>query len=338
MAGRHEPADWSAAGVRAFLAGYCRRPRDLAVSELTGGMENRNLLVEADGERLVLRRYDATPPEETPWELALLRFLTDRGFPTARLVEKVDAALAGTLGGKPAALFSFVAGQHPSPDTPGMAEQAAAVIARLHAVTGGLTLPYPRSRMDSRQRLARFLDWLAERDHWRQEQALARFAAQVEEYAAAFAARLAPHAATLPHGVVHNDAHAGNLLCDDAGRLVALLDFDDAHETYLLADVAMLLDVWATDRASHRVMSARTTEVLRAYARHRQLCSAEWDLLPDFLALYSLADATSYVSSRVQRGVSADRVLADCNQYGRYLERTAMPDWRDQLRAALNVQ
>lgn len=337
MGERREGEDWSPAAVRALLAEYGRTPQDLAVSELAGGQENRNLLVEAGGERLVLRRYDATPPEEVPWELALLRFLTGAGFPTAPLVERPDGGLAATFGGRPVALFRFVQGRHPEGNVPSAADQAAAVIARLHAVTDGLQLPYPRSRMDSRQRLARFLTWREEQAR-APEPELARFGAQVEAYAATFAGRLAPHERSLPRGVVHHDAHAGNLLFDDAGRLVALLDFDDAHESYLLADVAVLLDVWGTDPETHRFSPERAARTLRSYDRRRPLQPGELELLPDFLALYRLADATSYVASRVQRGVPADRALADCGQYAKFVQATDTPDWQDRLRTALTAE
>ncbi len=333
-----ETGDWSTTEVRTLLADYGRNPRDLAVAAMPEGSENRNLLIAADGERLVLRRYDATPPDEVPWELALLRFLSAKDFPTARLVERVDGGLACTLGGRPAALFSFVTGRHPACDAPGMVDQVAGVIARLHAVTNGLWLPQPRSRMDSRYRLAQFQSWLRERPSASDEPALVSFAAQVEQFAAAFAARLAPHEAMLPRGVVHHDAHVGNLLCDEAGQIVALLDFDDAHETYLLADVAVLVDVWGTDQETRSFSPVRAAGMVRAYAQHRPLGAAEWELLPDFLALYHLADVTSYVSGRVQAGVPGDQALADCNQYAKFLQHTAAPDWRDQLRAALTSQ
>ena len=307
------------------------------MAELRGGWENLNLLITCDGERLVLRRYDVTPPEEVRWEMALLRFLGERQFPTAQLIERADGALAGTFTGKSAAIFHCVAGRHPAWNTPGIVEQAGHVIARLHALTSGLTLPYPRSRLHSQRRIERFQDWWQMRRQASDEPALALLAEQAGQSMTSFAQRLGPCEAALPRGVVHHDAHPGNLICDEAGRLVALLDFDDAHETHLLADVAVLLDVWGTDHRTHRFSPARATAVLRAYTRHRPLGMDEWELLPDFLALYRLADATSYVTSRVQRGIPAYQALADCHQYAKYRQLTAEPDWQDRLRAVLRI-
>ncbi|MGH2355494.1 MAG: hypothetical protein ACRDJN_28120 [Chloroflexota bacterium] len=75
--------------------------------------------------------------------------------------------------------------------------------------------------------------------------------------------------------------------------------------------------------------------MLRAYARRQSLSEAEWELLPDFVALYNLADATSYISGRIKRGTPANQAVADCGSYARDLEHTSAPDWRSRLRAAL---
>src|SRR5947209_3904515 len=110
-----------------------------------------------------------------------------------------------SAGGRRRCLASSLAGIR-SGGAPEAGEQAVAAIARLHQVTAGLSLPYPRTRMDSRRRMARFLAWIDERGVGPGETALATLAEQVEFYAAAFAERLAPHEKDLPHGVVHHDA------------------------------------------------------------------------------------------------------------------------------------
>ena len=338
MSGPHddpESGPWSVEEVRGLLAGYGRRPRALAVAALAGGIENLNLRVDADGELLVLRRYDATAPAEVPWELELLRRLVARRFPTAPPIARPDGALLSTFADRPAALFAYVPGRHPAPDDPRAAAQAADAVARLHELTEGLALPHPRTRMDSRRRLARFRTWLEARGPRPNEAALARLAAEVEAYTAELDARLGPRAGALPRGAIHHDAHADNILVDEAGRLVALLDFDDAHEAFLLGDLAVLLEAWGSEPASHALAPERTGVVLRAYRARRPLGEAEFELLPDFLALYSLADSVQYVADHVESGMPAERAAADCNQYARFRAWTARPGWRDRLRASL---
>ncbi|HEV2126883.1 MAG TPA: phosphotransferase, partial [Chloroflexota bacterium] len=321
-----------------FLAGYGVRPRSLRATALAGGWENLNLLIKADDERFVLRRYDVTAPPEVRWELELLRFLTARGYPTAPLVKRTDGSLAGVFGGRPAALFGFVAGRHPAWDSAAAAEQAAMAIGLLHDCTRGLALRYPRTRMENRRRLTRFLAWL-DRDEGggATEGALQRLGEQVRQFVAVLETRLADAQGALECGVVHHDAHGNNVLVDEQDQLVALLDFDDAHETYLLADVAVLLDYWATDHETHNLHLERAARVLRGYrqARSRPLTAGEWALLPDLLALFNLADATSYVMGRIRRGTPAEQAVADCSSYARFLHRTASAAWRETLRDQL---
>ena len=336
--GRAAAADWSLDDVRQFLAAYGRVPAHLDAAPLPGGWENLNLRLDADGEQFVLRRYDVTAPDEVRWEIELVRFLTVRGFPTPALIERVDGEALGAFGGQPAALFAYVAGRHPRPDAPRAGETAATIVAELHLLTAGLALPYPRTRLDNRQRLQRFQAWCLARGVAGVEPGLRRLLDQTHEYGAEFAARLAAvegRHGPLPHGVVHHDAHGNNLLFDDVGRLVALLDFDDAHETFLLADLAVLLNAWGIERVHYQFEPERARRVLAAYACRRSLSAAEWDLLPDAMALFNLADAASYVTGRIWEGQPADRAVADCGQYARFCERTATPDWRDRLRAQL---
>jgi Ser/Thr protein kinase RdoA (MazF antagonist) len=324
---------WRVEEVRGLLAGYGRRPRALEVAELAGGVENLNLRLDADGELLVLRRYDATAPAEVPWEIELLRRLVARGFPTAPLIARSDGALASTFSGRPAALFAYLPGRHPAPDDP--------------RGRPGRRRGRPAARADRRADAA-----VPAHEDGRSTAAgpvpdLARGARRPPGRGGAGAAggggrgvhgragRPPRAAGALPRGAIHHDAHADNLLLDEAGRLVALLDFDDAHETFLLGDLAVLLEAWGVDRATNALAPERTGVVLRAYRARRRLSEAEQELLPDFLALYSLADSVQYVADRVEGGAPAERAAADCNQYARFRAWTARPGWRDRLRASL---
>lgn len=313
-------------------------PARLDVAALPGGWENLNLRVQADGERFVLRGYVVTDPAEVRWELKLLRFLNGQTFPTPTLILREDGDALSSFGGRPAALFAFVEGHHPVWGAPEAAEVAARIVAELHRVTAGLSLPYPRTRLDNRKRLARFRTFIEARGVGPEETALRQLTEDVARYVAGFAARLrAVEAATsaLPQGVVHHDAHANNLLFDDTGQLVALLDFDDAHETFLLADLAMMLDVWGVEHTTSQFEPDRARRVLDVYRQHRPLTASERILLPDVMALFNLADATQYVRWRMASGTPADAAVLDCDQYRRCRQHTASQAWRDQLRDAL---
>jgi len=344
--GRAEaPGPWTEAEVGAFLAGYGRRPRRLTVEALPCWWFNLVLRVEADGETLVLRRYGITPPEEVRWELALLRHLRAGGFPTIAPLVRPDGAPFGRFAGKPAILYPYIPGHSgcaATLDRETAMLQTATAIGRLHRLTGGLTLPYPRVRSgsDSRRLLAAFRDAVARRGVAADEPALAGLVAAVEAADREFAARLAAATAApggLPEGVVHHDAHCANVLFRD-GRLVALIDFDDACPGPLVGDVGVLLGAWAIDPATDALDPERAGRLLRAYERERPLGGAERDLLPDVLALYLLGDAAAGLQDVLAAGgagAAVEAAVREEPQYRRFRRCTAGPDWREGLRRAM---
>jgi Ser/Thr protein kinase RdoA (MazF antagonist) len=158
---------------------------------------------------------------------------------------------------------------------------------------------------------------------------------EVERFREQLEGRIASVAAGLPRGIVHEDAHAGNLLVDADDRLMALLDFDDARPTFLVAEVASLAVWWGVGSRNRRIVPAWAAAAVAAYARHRPLTEEEWEVLPDFMAQYDLLSATAYVAWRVRTGMPPEQAVAWCSSYGRFQELTARDDWRAALRGAI---
>ena len=325
---------WTADEVRAFLGHYSMRPRRLRVTQLKSWWWNLVLLVEADEQRLVLRRYGITPAEEVLWELALLEHLLAHGFPTFSPLRRTDGATLGSFGGKPAILYPFVEGNNgcQSVDPLHAMTETAKLVARMHDLTRDLVLSHPRvhSGSDSRRTIRQLLQFVQEHGLASPEHDLRELATHAARYLDAFEARLAPYERDLPRGIVHHDAHCANVLFHD-GRLVALIDFDDACPGYLIADLAVMLANWAEDRHSHGLVGNRATQLLRAYEQHRPLTGVERELLPDFLVLFTLSDAAAHVQGQLEQGVPASVAVSECHRYRSFLQHIADPNWRSML-------
>jgi Ser/Thr protein kinase RdoA (MazF antagonist) len=139
--------------------------------------------------------------------------------------------------------------------------------------------------------------------------------------------------------VVHHDAHCANVLFQGE-RLVALIDFDDAYEGAIVADLPRMIDNWAHDSERHTLRPELAAHIIRTYERHRKLTVAERDLLPDYLALFALSDSVVSVQLELERGAPADDAIAASNVYARYHEyryyaQASAGDWRDVLRPTL---
>lgn len=295
------------------------------IAPVTGGCDNLNLLVTLGAQRLVLRRYSHTPEEEIEWELELIRYLGKRSFPTPAVFVGDDGALFHSFLGRPAALFSFVPGCEPSPQSPEDGAEVAAAVAELNSVTRDLHLPHARSHTDWK-RLER-LEMTASRVS---SPGLAEMAARAREFGQQFTERLASVGGNLPSGIVHHDANPGNALLDEDGKLTALLDFDEAHEGELVTDVASLLRLWATPRDWQGLKPEMTEAVLLAYNRRRPLSQAEWDVLPDFLLFFTLADAAEYVSRRLASDAPGAAVH-ECLAYQRFMDLQRDRKWMKML-------
>jgi homoserine kinase type II len=345
------PVSWAVDDVRRFLRAYGRSPERLGVEQLPSWWFNTILRIDADGELLVLRRYGITPPDEVRWELALLTLLRAHDFPTISPLPLVhpgatqsatDAYLADFLG-KPAILYPFVEGQ--SAKLGGVEHavaipQTAAVVARLHELTVGLSLPHPRvqSGTDSRRLLRELPEHVAQR-HSSPGVALREMvqcAARVERE---LSARLVPYVARphdLPRGIVHHDAHWANVIFRE-DRLVALIDFDDACEGYLLADLSAMVANWAASPGEDALDPARAGLVIREYERHRQLTPVERVLLPDFVAAFILADGTAYVRERLEQGAADETAVTESDAYRRFRVHAGDADRFRAFRALLRL-
>lgn len=336
---RATPIPWSVEAVRAFLAGYGLTPRQLYIQQLESWWLNLVLQVEADGERLILRRYGITPAEEVRWELALLDHLNADDFPTLRPLRRQDGAPFGDFAGKPAILYPYVEGRsgcHPEIDRGRAMADTATLIGNLHQLTQNLALPFPRvsSGADSRRLLTQLQSWVGDRGIGPDEPRLAELLVHVARVQSEFDTRLAPHAHTLPRGIVHRDAHCANVLFEGA-RLAALIDFDDACPDYLMADLPVLLDGWATDPTTNTLVPEQVRAILSAYTRVRPLTPAEGDLLPDFHLLYLLGDCAAEVYETGRHEDSPEHAIAEWTGYRRFLQYAADPTWRDTLVQAL---
>jgi Ser/Thr protein kinase RdoA (MazF antagonist) len=338
---------WTTDDVRAFLGRYGRTPARLDVEQLRSWWCNIVLRLDADGEQLVLRRYGLTPAEEVRWELALLLHLRANDFPSISPLavarpdgtDPTDAYLADFLGA-PAILYRFIKGDNACQ---GRVEprraiaQTAAVVARLHELTIGLALPHPRVRSgtDSRRLLREFQTYVTQRGLAASGPKLRDLmdrSAQMERH---LASRLAPYNVRvdeLPRGIVHHDAHCANVLFHH-DQLVALIDFDDACDGFLVEDLAAMIANWAavfTPRAALDPDQANL--VVHEYERHRHLTPAEHDLLPDVVAAFMLADGATHVRERLEHGMDGDAAVETSSVYRRYQHHAGDPDRMLELR------
>lgn len=306
-----EPAhDWVAAVLDEFGL------TDAVVTPLAQGADNQNLLITRGVERFVLRRYAVTPAEEVDFELDVIGHLATAGFPTPRVVSTLDGRRSCRAGDDAVALFDYVEGRPMDPSSPGAAGLVAEIAGELHRLTGAGSFSGHRSRSDT-GRVAALCAAIASDPGLRGKTGADEFA----EHGRALLAEAESVLADLPTGVVHHDLHADNVLVDRVGRIVGVVDFDEAYYGPLVLDVAGLVHYWAPRDEAGRIDPATARSVLAAYRNSRPTTAAEDDALVLALRLFHAADAAEFVL----RGYRADPLsfeVTSCRSLATYLHLT----------------
>ncbi len=215
---------------------------------------------------------------------------------------------------------------------PGDIGRIAALIARMHVLTSGVSFPGVRSRTDV-GRLRHFATLADAHRDLARTRGVGAFLAAISSVLADWEAALESARGSVPFGPIHHDPSARNILVDQRGDIAALLDFDEAYLGHHVLDIAALLHYWAFDRTPHGpgpLRPVRVRQLLRAYERLRQLTTAERQLLPVAMLVFTAADAAEYLTrwwTRDPDTVNLDTSLSVASF--RVLHETTA--WRKQL-------
>jgi homoserine kinase type II len=238
----------------------------------TGAVQT-NVLLETSKGKAVLRYYESRTEDYARFEMNVLEYLTQRNYPCPAPIRNKQGEYIGHYQGKPLGLLEFLEGEYSDSEDNG--KQVAEALSKLHRLTIGYKPAYAEARdtydpvscwnnallssrkIASESKVDERLSWL------RQELDKLEF----------------PD--TLPKGVCHCDTHPSNFLYKN-GKLIAILDFDDAASIYLLYDIANMLFFWAwPDKGNINFEEAR--DLLGQYQHYRLLTEEEKTHLFDAL-------------------------------------------------------
>jgi Ser/Thr protein kinase RdoA (MazF antagonist) len=312
--------------LREGIKEYDVRLVRLRLIDVPQGADNLNIPFSCEDGRFVFRCYKVTPRDEIPFELEVITALHRSGFPTPGVLQTRSGALLCDTREGPAALFEFVDGKLMDPYAPDSLKKAAELLACLHHRTQDMqvTGPRKRSRTDIGriQRLQRMLEGIKGIAGEADLRELVRLACETAE---AYRACSEKGEARLPFGVIHHDPNCSNILVDGRGEVAALLDFDEAHESHLILDVAAFLQYWCYD-LEHGLDVAAAAEAIGYYHRLRPLTHEEMDCLRSAILLNLAADASDYLAGRIVAGDTGVSVHS-CHSYRRFSALLATPDW-----------
>jgi homoserine kinase type II len=190
---------------------------------MDGGLANSSVKIAAEGGCYVLSVCDEKEMEDIRLLCAVLGYLEHHDFPTTRVVATSDGESCIDFQGQPIYLKRFIAGEVVETLSAVQLREIGAALASLHDIAPFPGLPKKFSY--GIECFDELRDLSAAESYYRW---LINCRARIEE------ARSEP----LPRGFVHGDLFFDNLLFDH-GRLVALLDFEEACDYYKIFDLGM---------------------------------------------------------------------------------------------------
>jgi homoserine kinase type II len=287
------------------LAGY-RAHQPIAV-----GTINTNLRVETAGGPLFLRINEGKSEDDVRREADIVAHAAARGVPTPVPCADAAGALYVRWGVELVSLFPWVAGRTLARGevTPAHAAAVGAALAKLHLASDGMADHRP-GRYEPPEIGAR----------------LARVAALGRPELTSAVSVLAPELARLereraidlPAGIIHGDLFIDNVMYDDAGRLTALIDFEQASWGRLAYDLAVTTLAFGFGRDDFRVDVVRA--LVGAYTAARPVTGAERAAFGAELCFVACRFAITRITDvHLKRAAGA----APGKNYQRYLDRLA---------------
>lgn len=239
---------------------------------ITTGIENSNYFLTL-GESGELREYVLTITEniefsEAPFFNNLMSHLSRNGLPVPDALRTLDGMASTILKGKPTWLFPKLPGAHLVEVNEDHCFQIGKALAEIHDSTRSFTHrrhnPYDDRWME--QTLAKVAPRLTATDKMLVEE----ICNQLGEAKTLIEA--------LPKGIIHGDLFRDNALFVD-GKLSGIIDFYHACNDFLIMDIAITLNDWAS-QSDGSMDRRRESSLLRGYESIRQLEAQEMTLLP----------------------------------------------------------
>jgi len=255
--------------IRKFLTEY-DIGQLLNFSEIAEGVENSNFLLTTSSNKYILTLYEKrVDPHDLPFFLKLLSHLASSGLSCPLPVEARDGKALRTLGGKPAAIVTYLQGSWPRQTTLDQCKALGSTMAMMHEFgksfqgirTNALTLTAWRPLLDSCRlperevyinlynELNRELNWLEA--NWPK---------------------------SLPSGIIHADLFPDNVFFKD-DNLSGVIDFYFACNDFLAYDIAVCINAWCFDE-NELFNFKKSSCILSAYNEMRTLSKEEVASLP----------------------------------------------------------
>ena len=262
--------------MRALVADYSLGEL-VSFQGISGGVENTNYFVNTTTGKYVLTLFEEFEFEEVPYFLDVVAHLQEKGFNVpAALVDSQGERLR-MVNERPAIIVDCFSGQELASTNANTCREMGEVLAKLHLA--GEDFPTQR---ESHRGIA----W------WHETSRLLESELEPEQFSllstqiAQFDAFIAQHG-DLPKATIHGDLFYNNTLFNGE-KLSAIIDFYNACHTWVMYDLAIVVNDWCSDRTTGELDMEKYQALLAAYTAQRAPSEAEQEAWPHMLRIAAL--------------------------------------------------
>lgn len=242
----------------------------LSYKGIAEGVENSNYIIQTEQGPFILTLYEKRVNEnDLPFFLNLLEYLSGRGVTCPLPLKDSDGQALGTLAGRPAAIFTFLAGMWPRKIKPVHCAELGKALAELHVAGQDFKMKRPNDLgiSDWRPLLQSCLDHADDVQAGLGERLMMEL-----DY-------LEPRwPIGLPKGIIHADAFPDNVFFRGE-KCSGLIDFYFACHDIFAYDLAICMNAWCFEKdGDFNVTKARL--MLSNYRKVRAFSDEEVEALP----------------------------------------------------------
>ena len=244
---------------------------------ISGGVENTNYFVNTTQGKYVLTIFEEFEAEEVPYFLDVVAHFKKANFNVPAAILDKQGKRLKSLKGKPAIIVDCFKGDELTQTTPEGCRQMGQQLGLLHVA--GQSFPDQRPSH-------RGVAWWQATSQSLSSQLPEDEAQLLAEQVASFDA-FHEQANTLPMGTIHGDLFYNNTLFEGES-LSAIIDFYNACHSWLMYDLAIVVNDWCTDRTTGDIDMDKYQALISAYRAERELSEDEIQAWPQMLKIAAM--------------------------------------------------
>ncbi len=262
--------------MRALVADYYLGEL-VSFQGISGGVENTNYFLITTTGKYVVTLFEEFELEEVPYFLDVVAHLKHKGFNVPAALIDIHGERLRMVNERPAIIVDCFPGTELKQTDVSSCQLMGAALAKLH-IAGE---DFPEHR-DSH----RGVTWWHKTSKAIESELEPVQAELLMSQISAFDAFIADHA-DLPKTTIHGDLFYNNTLFED-GKLSAVIDFYNACHSWVMYDLAIVVNDWCSDIETGELDMPKYRALLKAYLYEREVSDEEVMAWPYMLRIAAL--------------------------------------------------